>query len=290
MRTFFGSCRTFFPRHFAKATVRHFSFQTCTFELNNSSSSRAKLIKIIHPQSASHQVVNAVHNQVIKAHPNSLLVWTMPTVRINKQHVEGILPGHNFSSITNEKGEIVCTLSKRPDTTAVLGEYPRIDDDRFTKQSKLVRVFRAQYPSSHQEIHHWEDYARKTNDYPLFVHIIPLDEELGLSAERYQHDAEFLKQMYNIYSLHDWFNRELGRFIRASNCNDITKKVISGSHHKNDEQNPELKFCQDAIIDMMKRFAKNPSDYFNQAHAVGLTRWIEPANLCKEQRKLCMEY
>lgn len=261
------------------SSSRTVSTYTKKFHLADEIQPRGSLIKVILSDSTKEpsSILDFLKNAVVRKNPNSLFIWTTPTHRMNSQHDELVYPGHNFSSTTDKDGETACFLSKRPDTNAVLGERRRIVDLRFTKQNRMTTLFRPYFSSVEEEIEKWVKRASAIPDYPLYIHVIPL-ETLDLDINTYKENVDYLIEMEEPYTLFSTRHPFSDHYIRASNCNSATEQAIFGvvppSVHDMS--------CQEAAMEIVTRLLKKPSDYLQHSADLGLTKGIESPTIVED--------
>lgn len=274
MKKYFTLCKQLAFIKLPRLAARHFSTEIRHFPLNTSHH-YGKLLKITPPSTMTNPS-NYIAEKIFTANPNSLVIVTMPTGRFKNSYMDAFYPGHNFSLITDDKGKVQCSLSKRPDMETRLGERQRVSDARFFKQSHLAKIFSALFTTWEQEIEHfWAKKAAKTAASALYMHIIPLHDQL--SAETYQARVNEIKNMATPYCLHGTVTT-MGDFIRASNCNNATAEAICPDIKTSTEE----MFCQQAVMAMMDSFVE-PGEYLQRAFELGLTEGIEiPAIEMKE--------
>ncbi|KTD31453.1 MULTISPECIES: hypothetical protein [Legionella] len=235
-----------------------------------------KLLKInVTTQSAQSKTILEVADQISKNNKNSLLIWTTPTLRLKSEYDDCIYPGHNFSSVIDERGEIACSMSKRPDTTSMIGERNCVPDPRFKNQERTTRLFSPCYPSVQEEILQWFKRASAVPEYPLFIHAIPILSCLGLSITSYRDNVENLRGLQEPYTLFSFVHPCGDRYIRAGNCNAATEKSIFGV---NSGSVQDLS-CQEAAMKLVTRLLKQPHEYLHAAEDLGLTQGIEPSSI-----------
>lgn len=247
----------------------------CTqpFKLSDKLHHEGKLVKVFVSKDSEEQQTTweTLQKEIIQPNKNSLFIWTTPTTRFISQHGEHIYPGHNFSSVTDETGKTVCTMSKRPDIKTVLGERKRVPDSRLNNQPMTTRLFSPRYTTVEEEIELWLKRACLVREYPLFVHIIPLVSELELDIASYKDHVDYLMQLKEAYTLFSFIHPYGDHYIPAGNCNSATEQSIFGlgpvSVH-------DLS-CQEAAMNIVSRILKSRPDYLETAKALGLTKGIE---------------
>lgn len=276
MREFFRRTMTLASaRNTVTASKRSLSTYTKEFELAHESGQTGKLVKIVLSDQGQNTkaVWNSLQIDLMKSNPNSLFIWTMPTTRSTGQYHEFFYPGHNFTSATNDTGDTVCSMSKRPNTKMILGERKCAPDHRFKTQNNSVRQFQPRFTSVEEEIDVWLNRASSAKDYPLFVHIIPMDYLSDLDLETYKDNVDYLIAKEESYTLRSSVHPFIDDyFLPASNCNSASAESIFGkplvSVH-------DL-FCQEAAMKIVARFINNPVDYMQHTESMGLTQGIEP--------------
>ncbi|MFV0820921.1 hypothetical protein [Legionella micdadei] len=229
-------------------------------------------------KTASPKAKLEIEQEIIKKNKNSLLIWTTPTQRLKSDYDDCIYPGHNFSSVTDDNGETACSMSKRPDTTSMIGERKRIPDPRFKNQCRTTRLFSPRYPSVQEELIQWLKRAAAAPEYPLFVHVLPLHPPLEVNLASYRSNVELLRSLQEPYSLFSFLHPCGDRYIRAGNCNAATEQSIFGA---NSASIQDLS-CQEAAMKIVTRLLKTQHDYLNAADDLGLTQGIEPSTISED--------
>lgn len=280
MSRFFRSTKTLIHSGQSRILSGTLSIHSTSFQLSDSTRHSGKLVKVLVSQRKEPEsVLPILQREIIETNKNNLFIWTMPTTRLNGQDEDGIYPGHNFSSATDESGLTVCTMSKRPDTKIVLGERTRIPDSRFKKQLKTIRLFSPVYTSVEEELEIWLKRALVVDEYPLFVHIIPFNEHLELNLEDYVRYVEYLKDMEEPYSLHSFKHPFSEHYVQGGNCNSATEQSIFGVGRASLADFS----CQEAAINIVSRMKKQEAcDYMEVAKRFGLTKGIESPTFSKE--------
>ncbi|MDP1604696.1 MAG: hypothetical protein Q8M03_15695 [Legionella sp.] len=219
-----------------------------------------------------------LRENIIKSHPHSLFVWTAPTSRSKGQHGDFIHPGHNFSSVTDETGEIVSFMSKTPDSTSVLRELKRVPDKRFENLPQTMGVFKPLFTSVRTEFAKWSKRASLVQGYPLYVHILPL---IGgrEALKRFENNVIEIVEIAEPYRLLGSMHPDWDQYIPASNCNSAVGQSIFG---KEDCPAVHDLSCQEAAMQMVLKFVKNSADYIEQSNALGLTTGIEPPTISED--------
>lgn len=220
-------------------------------------------------------VLEVLQTTIIEKNKNSLFIWTTPTTRLTSSYDDSIYPGHNFTSGTNEQGETVCFISKRPNTTTILGEHTRIPDTRFKNQSGKTKLFTPRFATIKEELEQWHKRSLVVEDYPLFVHVIPFHDKLGLDLETYKSNVNYLLGSQEPYTLYSFLHPSGNRYIRAANCNTTTEQSIFGL---NSTSVQDLA-CQDAVMKLVMRLTNSKYTYLSAAENLGLTKEIEPSNI-----------
>ncbi|PJE13939.1 hypothetical protein [Legionella sp.] len=220
-------------------------------------------------------VLEILQTSIIQKNKNSLFIWTTPTTRLNSNYEDSIYPGHTFSSVTDEQGKTVCFISKRPNTTTVLGEHQRVPDTRFKNQSGKTRLFTPRFSTIQEELEQWYKRSVAVQEYPLFVHIIPFHDKLGLDVETYKSNVNYLLGSQEPYTLFSFLHPSGNRYIRAANCNSATEQSIFGL---NSTSVQDLS-CQDAAMKIVMRLIKSKYSYITAAEYLGLSKEIEPSTI-----------
>jgi hypothetical protein len=255
------------------------SIYTMPFKLSNQLSGYAGSVTKVMLSGKTYDLqttITTLQRQIIKPNKNALFIWTTPTTRSNATHGDGIYPGHNFSLVTDEIGNTVCSMSKRPNTKIVLADRERIPDSRFKNQSKKVTLYAPRYTSFEEEIAQWAQRGLVVANYPLFVHIIPFAATLGLDVATYKEHVENIKRMSEPYSLCSFLKPYSDHYVPAGNCNKATEQSIFGMSSLSTHDS----YCQEAAKNMVLRYIKLKSDsYLNTADTLGLTHGIESPNI-----------
>lgn len=277
----FNRKSTFIARRSAgssSVSSRGISTVTKTFQISDELQPKGILRKFLYSDRSQEvsSVLQLLKND-IKDNPESLFIWTTPTTRLNSQHGELVYPGHTFSSVTNNASEVTCTLSKRPDTTVVLGERRRIADPRFKQQALTTKLFQPFFSSIEEEIEIWVKRASLIPDYPLYVHIIPLI-ELQLDISTYENNVSYIVEKKEPYTLYSTVHPFADYYIPASNCNSDTELAIFGAIPPSVHDMT----CQEAAMTIVSRLIKAKMDYINKAQYLGLTAGIESPSIPKE--------
>ncbi|KTD35927.1 hypothetical protein Lnau_0911 [Legionella nautarum] len=220
-------------------------------------------------------VLEVLQTTIIGKNKNSLFIWTTPTTRLTSSYEDSIYPGHNFTSVTNEQGETVSFISKRPNTTNVLGEHKRVPDARFKNQSGKTKLFTPRFATIKEELEQWHKRSLVVDDYPLFVHIIPFHDKLDLDLETYKSNVNYLLGSQEPYTLFSFLHPSGNRYIRAANCNTTTEQSIFGLHSTSVQDLA----CQDAAMKLVMRLIKSKYSYLSAAENLGLTKEIEPSTI-----------
>lgn len=271
MHKFYNSCKLI-NRNRRMFTVRQ-------FRLNNQSESAGFLMKFDIKAGNNAALIKEQLDRTIQAHPDSMFILTTPTVRLHSEYVSFPYPGHNFVFISNNNGKIQSCMSKRPDTKATLWKRARAGDTRFSASySPLVWTYETRFTSYNEEITAWEKRALSVSEYPLFVHIIPLNSELGINANSFQDNVYNVLLFRSPYSLHSTIHPSAGHLIPAANCNGAVYESIFGTH---DALIQDM-YCQEAVMQIIKLFAKDWNLYENLANELGLTNGIESSLIEKE--------
>lgn len=288
MNKFFKACRLGQTRlsplaSLSRLASRHFSTQKHRFKLSNNS--HGTLLKITY----THLVNDASKHfaEILASYPNSLVIATEPTTRSSSidGYTKTFNPGHNFSLITDDKGNIDSCLSKRPNTKLVMGQRQRIFDARFIKLAPIIKIFAPLFTSWQEEINHWATKGSIHKKSALYLHIFPLHG--SVSSARYKTNVADIKDTAVPYSLHGTIT-PWGDYIGASNCNDATIKSISLI-----KNGIEQMFCQDAAKEMALSFIAEEQDkvaYIEMATQLGLLQGIEIPAIDTSEPKLMSSY
>lgn len=245
-------------------------FSCFTRELNSTSNPgvRIKLFKFVKGDAMD----SVFHiNNLIKNNPNSAFVLTTPSQRKGKY----IKPGHTATWVTDEDGNILSHLSKR-NSNEVLGVKPRAYDSRFNDQElKMpVRLFKPRYTSVQEELVTWEKSTAVDPHYPLYIHIIPLEKQTGLTVEKYRNKVDEIMEKDLFYSL---FSYETFKTVKAQNCNEVTWRVLMDPEECLEHHDMS---CQEMVIHIMRKYMQEQADeYMEIAREAGLLEGVEKPEL-----------
>lgn len=256
-----------------RKNYKSFSTNVVPFVLKDSNQSEGVIIKVSSEKSSESSVeLKQQLHHFIEVNPGSLFILTTPTIKLNTVYGDIPNPGHNFAFITDLAGSIKTCVSKRPQTGEILAERKRAPDERFQEHySPVVRIYNSRFTTYEEEIENWAARAVKVSDFPLYMHVIPLQPELGVNKEVFDKNVKQIIASDNFYSLHSTVHPNGDHFIPASNCNGAVYNSIFGNH---DNLIQDM-FCQEAVMKMMKPFVKNWSSYEKSAATLGLTKGIE---------------
>ncbi|WED43469.1 hypothetical protein [Legionella cardiaca] len=269
--------------HSARHVEKSFLNLQKEFSLRNNLQVNGKLVKILLLD--KHQPLDIsrtkLYQDIILPNKNCLFLGTTPTVNFKKDskdtYLQSIYPGHNFSFITDEEGEVFSSISKRPDTNKPLGFQKRIDDQRLEGMPSQIRLYAPRYTTVQEDLLKWLERAFVVSSYPLYLHIFPLI-GLGIDVGEYQRNVKTLLETKTPYSLCSWVHPDsASRIIRASNCNSDVQKAIFGI----DIHEVQDMFCQEAAIKMASEFA-TAQEYGLAVDALGLNHGIEKSLLSSE--------
>jgi len=246
-------------------------FSCFTRELNSTRipGVRIKLFKFVHGD-AMDPVFHV--NQLIKNNPNSAFILTTPSQRKGQY----IKPGHTATWVTDEDGEILSYLSKR-NSNEVLGVKPRAYDSRFNDKELQtpVRLFKPRYTSPQEELVTWKQSTEFDPHYPLYLHIIPLQEYAGLTVEKYKNKVQEIMENDLFYSL---FSYETFKTVKAQNCNEVTWRVLMDPEEECLEYHDMS--CQEMVVYIMRKYMQGQADeYMEMAKEAGLLEGIEKPEL-----------
>lgn len=266
---------------------RKISISTKQFEfpLKEQSEHKGKLINVTcSSPSKPSTVVKDLNEELIELHPNSLFIWTIPTRRLEKEY-NGIYPGHIFSSITDEKGETISWMSKRPNKNHILEKRIRVMDSRFMTLSEEIYAFAPQYTTIQDEFEKWakSSYAsQKKLEHPLYVHIIPFLPGFLINKSMYIQNVMNIIHSGFAYTLHSSKRPHDSRFIRADNCISATIEACF-AHNKPNSLNAQDMFCQEAVQHIVSPFISESAKYARCVEAAGLNLQIEHSNIEDEE-------
>ncbi len=206
---------------------------------------------------------------------NHLWIMTVPTRNVKIGYNSKFEPGHNWSGIKNEKGEIEEVLSLRPDTTISYGECNVIEDPRFPNR-KSVTLYKPRFTSQIEEIKKWMNDAI-TGDTPLFIHVVPLD--IGINGKKYKETSSQIKEQSRAYSLLSYYDERTKRLIKPNNCNAVTEEAVITSANGDywgdyiGQNNEDCDFAKHrSVYDLMiRKFVDNKSVYEGIAKSLDLT-------------------
>lgn len=259
---------------FKRRPGRYFSSMSREITCSKNPLMRIKLIKCTGGSPNSIKLVN----EIIESHPNSWFVFATPSQRIQHENSPYIRPGHSGSFITDKNGriptDIDAYLSKRR-SEEYLGSKPRVYDSRFNAQElgSQVRLYAPLFTSIPEELQTWHKLTEYDPNYPLFIHIVPLCEEAGITAEKYRKTVAEIKEKDVIYSL---FSFESFKTVRAQNCNEATWRVWKMMTNSMDMAENHDMSCQEMVINIMKSLMNHDVEqYLQLAEEIGLTDHIE---------------
>lgn len=211
-------------------------------------------------------------NQLTKNNPNCAFIFTTPSQRKG----QFIKPGHTATWVTDKYGNRLAYLSKR-NSKEVLCVKPRAYDSRFNSQElKIpVRLFKPRYTSPEEELATWKQSTEFDPHYPLYIHIIPLQEYTGLTVEKYKKKVDEIMETDLCYSL---FSYETFKTVKAQNCNEVTWRVLMDPEEECLEYHDMS--CQEMVVYIMRKYMQDQVDeYMEMAKEAGLLEGIEKPEL-----------
>lgn len=244
---------------------------------------KGELIKIIlQDMTCSITFLNQAFTALLRNNPNNLFIMTIASKMLRGEHGAFPYPGHNSAFITDAQGCISSFISKRPDLTQAVTVRKRMPDDRFPDSySPKIRIYPARFTSFAEEQDYWLNIAKNRMNFPLFIHRIPLDNELGIDAATFNRNVEYILDVDRYYSLHSTVHPIWDRCIPAENCNDSVQRAIWG------QENSLVgnMSTQEAVNTIVKRFLKNEDDYKEKAKEMGLLDYTETSSIIMDWYK-----
>lgn len=216
---------------------------------------------------------------MVEQHADSMFIFTSPTVKLVSEYGSFPWPGHSFVFISNQEKKIQSCMSKRQDPTKILRQGKRAADPRFVASwSPAVKISEPRFTHYEEELDIWEKRAMACQEYPLFIHILPLNAGLGINARTFQENVENFIETNAPYALHSTRHPVGDHLIPAANCNGAIYEVILGKYNALVQE----MFCQEAVMAILKHFVADWESYQKLAEEIGLTMGIEPSLLTEE--------
>ncbi|MFC3908104.1 hypothetical protein ACFORL_03300 [Legionella dresdenensis] len=259
---------------------RYMSSVAAEFRLAKASQT-GEIIKILlkNEQMTTEHFLTNFKDKIGCRYRNTLFLVTMPTKRINGAFE--VFPGHNLLFFTDENGAVDtsddASISNRPNTAEVIGEYPRVPDQRFKNKENKVKLYAPMFTSVEMEFAGWLKYAKIQSGYPLYLQALPVSSEV---ASQIKGNIEIIKDYKRSYALFSYVvDKYERRSIPANNCNRAVQEAVLGFYSKAQLQD---KSCQEAAIELGGGFAADPREHLAQAASIKLTDGIEASPIPEE--------
>lgn len=265
-----GTYSTFFKRSIA-TTIDNFS-------LGDGISQVGKLIKVELKNPTNNTILHELHDTIFRKNPDSLVIGMTPTVRMNSSSLINFCTGHLTGGVTDGEGNLLCEVSKHPDTKQKLAARLCVSDRRFKQRKPTVDVYKPLFLTMNKAIQKWVERAELVPDYPMYFHIIPMVPPLDISAKKFKDNVELIIEYDQFYALYSSIHPN-GNVIPADNCISAVERSIFGL----DSRTAHDMFCQEATINMVQRIIK-PSkkalhSYLALAEKFGVKDGIECAEI-----------
>ena len=269
---------TFFKTH-TQTPAKTIKCRSISFEFSPGQKP-AKLFKLtVNPLKGNpSDLLFSVHENVILQNPNSIFIWTTPTSFSNGSEGTMLHAGHNFSCISDDKGEIQCSLSKTPDRKTILKRVKRVPDSRFSTQPEYINIYAPYFSTVTEELNKWWKRASLVPTYSLYVQVFPLIQKITIDAVEYKKNVNDIVSMQEPYTLHSYVSNCQSRYIPALNCNSDTNRSLFGKTCSSIQD----MFCQQAAMHMVSKWVTEKKFYEDAVKEMGLDEGIQPSPIDEE--------